>query len=233
MRISSWVSYFQDCRTGEDPKSAGSLGLGSLVCCLQTFFSSTFFTRELILLRAGDLPIGGSLSHSVVSDSEIPWAVDRKSPLLMKFSRQEYCCGWPFPSPGDSPDPALNPGFLLCSQIFYLLSHQGSHSGQAIFLSQIQVPCVTSLGVVHLPFPWLLPHHQPCSCTDAVSTLLWLHSSKTLKEFREILRASPQLPMNQDLCSISIAAGGVLPHYGPTKLLIFLCVSWGYSVSYL
>ena len=30
---------------------------------------------------------------------------------------------------------------------------------------------------------------------------------------------------------ISIAAGGVLPHYGPTKLLIFLCVSWGYSVS--
>ena len=74
-------------------------------------FSSTFFTRELILLRAGDLPIGESLSHSVVSDSEISWAVDCKSPLLMEFSRQEHCCGWPFPSPGDFPDPGIEHRF--------------------------------------------------------------------------------------------------------------------------
>ena len=28
----------------------------------------------------------------------------------MGFSRQEYWSGWPFPSPGDLPDPEIEPG---------------------------------------------------------------------------------------------------------------------------
>ena len=28
----------------------------------------------------------------------------------MRFSRQEYWSGWPFPSPGDLPDPGIEPG---------------------------------------------------------------------------------------------------------------------------
>ena len=28
----------------------------------------------------------------------------------MEFSRQEYWSGWPFPSPGDLPDPGIGPG---------------------------------------------------------------------------------------------------------------------------
>ena len=28
----------------------------------------------------------------------------------MEFSRQEYWCGYPFPSPGDLPDPEIEPG---------------------------------------------------------------------------------------------------------------------------
>ena len=28
----------------------------------------------------------------------------------MEFSRQEYWCGLPFPSPGDLPDPGMEPG---------------------------------------------------------------------------------------------------------------------------
>ena len=28
----------------------------------------------------------------------------------MGFSRQEYCSGLPFPSPGDLPDPGIEPG---------------------------------------------------------------------------------------------------------------------------
>ena len=31
-------------------------------------------------------------------------------PLSMGFSRQEYCSGLPFPSPGDLPDPGIEPG---------------------------------------------------------------------------------------------------------------------------
>ena len=39
----------------------------------------------------------------------IPWTVAYKAPLSMEFSRQEYWSGLPFPSPGDLPDPGLEP----------------------------------------------------------------------------------------------------------------------------
>ena len=48
-----------------------------------------------------------SVSHSVVSDSATLWTIARQAPLSMEFSRQEYWSGWPFPSPGDPPDPAI------------------------------------------------------------------------------------------------------------------------------
>ena len=39
-----------------------------------------------------------------------PWTVVRQVPLPMGFSRQEYWSGLPFPSPGDLPDPGIEPG---------------------------------------------------------------------------------------------------------------------------
>ena len=38
------------------------------------------------------------------------WIVARRVPLSMGFSRQEYWSGLPFPSPGDLPDPGIEPG---------------------------------------------------------------------------------------------------------------------------
>ena len=38
-----------------------------------------------------------------------PWTVPSKAPLSMEFSRQEYWSGLPFPSPGDLPDPGIEP----------------------------------------------------------------------------------------------------------------------------
>ena len=38
-----------------------------------------------------------------------PWTVIRQAPLSMEFSRQEYWSGLPFPSPGDLPDPGIEP----------------------------------------------------------------------------------------------------------------------------
>ena len=48
-------------------------------------------------------------SHSVVSDSLIPWTVTHQTTLSMEFSRQEYWSGLPFPSPGDLPNPGTKP----------------------------------------------------------------------------------------------------------------------------
>ena len=38
-----------------------------------------------------------------------PWIVAYKAPLSMEFSRQEYWSGLSFPSPGDLPDPGIEP----------------------------------------------------------------------------------------------------------------------------
>ena len=48
---------------------------------------------------------------SVMSDSFVtPWTVSHQAPLFMEFSRQGYWSVLPFPSPGDLPDPGIEPG---------------------------------------------------------------------------------------------------------------------------
>ena len=39
-----------------------------------------------------------------------PWTVAYQASPSMGFSRQEYWSGLPFPSPGDLPDPGIEPG---------------------------------------------------------------------------------------------------------------------------
>ena len=38
-----------------------------------------------------------------------PWTVAHQAPPSMRFSRQEYWSGMPFPPPGDLPDPGIEP----------------------------------------------------------------------------------------------------------------------------
>ena len=45
-----------------------------------------------------------------MSNSLQPWTVAYQVPPSMGFSRQEYWSGLPFPSPGDLPDPGIEPG---------------------------------------------------------------------------------------------------------------------------
>ena len=45
--------------------------------------------------------------------SVIPWTVAHQAPLPVKFFRQEYWSGLPFPSPGDLPNPGIEPGFRI------------------------------------------------------------------------------------------------------------------------
>ena len=48
-----------------------------------------------------------SLSH--VRLFATPWSVAHRAPPFMGFSRQEYWSGLPFPSPGDLPNPGMEP----------------------------------------------------------------------------------------------------------------------------
>ena len=49
-------------------------------------------------------------SLSVVRLFATSWTVAYQDPPSMGFSRQEYWSGLPFPSPGDLPNPGIEPG---------------------------------------------------------------------------------------------------------------------------
>ena len=53
---------------------------------------------------------GGGLVTKSCLTLVTSWTVARQAPLSMGFSRQEYWSGLTFPSPGDLPDPGLEPG---------------------------------------------------------------------------------------------------------------------------
>ena len=57
-----------------------------------------------------------TLFHKVESLSPVRlfatlWTVAYQAPPSMGFSRQECWSGFPFPSPGDLPNPGITPGF--------------------------------------------------------------------------------------------------------------------------
>ena len=110
----------------------------------------------------------------------IPWTVAHQAPLSMELSRQEYWSGQPFPSPGDLPDPEIEPrspafqvdslpsellGLLALSTIFSLVVNT-CLGGDAMRLSKfcfsssfhppilafIRVSCLQQLLLWSVPF---------------------------------------------------------------------------------
>ena len=59
-----------------------------------------------------------SLSHVYLFVT--PWTVARQAPLSVGFPRQEYWSGLPFPSPGDLPDPGIEPSSPALAGRFFI-----------------------------------------------------------------------------------------------------------------
>ena len=53
-----------------------------------------------------------------------PWTAACQAPLSMGFPRREYWSGLPFPSPGDLPDPGIEPGSPALQVDSYQLSNR-------------------------------------------------------------------------------------------------------------
>ena len=67
-----------------------------------------------------------SLVAKVVSDSfASPWAVAHQASLPVGFPRQEYWGGLPFPSPGDPPDPGIEPTSPVLADRFFTAEPPG------------------------------------------------------------------------------------------------------------
>ena len=73
---------------------------------------------------------GGLVAKSCLTLAT-PWTVALQAPLSMGLSRQEYWCGLPFPSPGDLPDPGIDPVSWQDQVGSLPMSHQGS---QKVFI---------------------------------------------------------------------------------------------------
>ena len=70
--------------------------------------------------------------HYVVSDSFVTlWTVAHQAPLSMGFPRQEHWSGFPFPSPGDFPNPGIKPALAGGTSP---LNHRGSPKSEATLL---------------------------------------------------------------------------------------------------
>ena len=86
-----------------------------------------------------------------------PWTVAPLAPLSMGFSRQEHWHGLPFPSPGDLPDPGIEPASLsspaLAAYCWHLLASPPS------FIFQIQI-----IMTFHSLLPSLLHPNLPLVC---------------------------------------------------------------------
>ena len=68
---------------------------------------------------------GGDLVTKSCPTLATPWTVARQAPLSMGFSRQEYWSGLPFPSPGDLPNPGIEPVSPAWQVDSLPLTHQG------------------------------------------------------------------------------------------------------------
>ena len=69
-----------------------------------------------------------------------PMDYSLQAPLSMGFSRQEYWSGLPLPSPGDLPDPGIEPGSPAL-QVSYI-NQLYKHKLLRIYESRILEPCL-------------------------------------------------------------------------------------------
>ena len=118
---------------------------------------------------------------SRVSFSVTPWTVAHQAPLSMGFSRQEHCSGLPFLSPGDCPDPGMEPTSpaapTLAGGVFATVC-PGSPRADAVLRSLLSFslqsrPSLWSRGRQYCRLPRTSP--SPGVCSDSCTLTRWYH----------------------------------------------------------
>ena len=99
-------------------------GFGPPFCFVRMGSSNTVWEERVCALSHVRLFVGLFVT---------PWIVARQAPLSTGFPRQEYWSGLPIHSPGDLPDPGIDPG-PLALQTVHRLSHLGSLGDSAELL---------------------------------------------------------------------------------------------------
>ena len=96
----------------------------------------------------------------------ILWTVAHQGPLSMGFSRQEYWSGLPCPSPGDPPDPGIEPMSLMSPTLA---------GGFFTTTATWENPWLSSSKIKQT-----FPFHQPCLFIGFSAVSSWTPLSITL-----------------------------------------------------
>ena len=105
------------------------------------------------------------LITSVLSDSFLTlWTIAHQAPLSMGFSRQEYWSGLPIPSPGDLPNPGMEPVSPVTSAL-QTDSLPAEPLGKpqtrvSVQFSSVTQLCPTLFDTMNCSMPGLPVHHQ-------------------------------------------------------------------------
>ena len=75
-------------------------------------------------------------------DSETPWTTAHQALLSMRFSRQGYWSGLPFPSPRDLPNPGIEPGSPAMQADSLPTELQGKPQKSSVFQTSICNPII-------------------------------------------------------------------------------------------
>ena len=99
-----------------------------------------------------------------MSDSfATPWTIVCQAPLSTGVARQEYWRGLPFPSPGDLPNPGIEPVSPATPALqvgFVLLNHSGSPLFTLVLLKGLKVDLEFSIWKNILVFVFVRIHKQ-------------------------------------------------------------------------
>ena len=100
---------------------------------------------------------GGGLVAKLCPTLAMLWTVARQAPPSMGFSRQGYWSGLPFPSPGDLPDPGIEPWSPALEADSLPTELQGKTDHQvALFLVSEALPYRSPQRLHQLEFPRML-----------------------------------------------------------------------------
>ena len=101
---------FQWLSTAREQKADLGLAVNWLLSLLAHFSFILLFDKYASHYVPDTVLVSEAKSFSHVQLFATPWTVAYQAPPSMGFSRQECWSGLPFPSPGDLPDPGIEPG---------------------------------------------------------------------------------------------------------------------------
>ena len=113
--IELWSPILQEDSLQTELGGKPKLMLFEQILDTKRFANVTRFVRQFLFFscyREGSSHDGSKVKSKLLSRVQLfvtPWTVVCQTSLAMEFFRPEYWCGYPFPSPGDFPNPGIKP----------------------------------------------------------------------------------------------------------------------------